>query len=671
MRSRIAAASPELVAAAIGGFSVGPMLLLVSGHFSAVLGVPLGLVGAAVACWLCGIPEELGSRRDLLWTAAAALIAIAWFALNVHYAAQDVYATRDPATYTITGQWLTNHSSLEIHTHPEVFGTPAGGKIASGAFPVVGPGVLNAQGDHLLPVFLGLSGRLFGTTALLATNTALAALALFVFFGVARRVAGPAWGLLAMAALAVSMPILYVGRDSYTEPLTMLFLMGALVFLHRAYTTGRWQDWALAGLVGGASTGVRVDSYGALIGVVAAGAVMVAVADPSGRRTALTRAGALLAGAAIPITLGWIDLTHLSQQYYDSQHSNITHLIAALVLVTLAAPLVVWLLWRSGVREWLGRERTARRLTVGINTTLVVVFLGLASRPLWQKTRGPLRTNLESMQARWHKPIDGTRTYNEQTIHWLAQYYGWPTIVLAVGGYALLITALIRRRAYVLSGTLGMGLTMSALYLYNCEVAPDQPWAMRRYVPVILPLLLTAAAVALRFLWQEERRRAWLRPAVVALAVVAVGFPAVVSWPMRAVSEEDGQRQQLDDICTAVGPHGAIVEVDKDSIAGYGQSLRSFCDVPTIGLLDASPAQLAQVGAAARAHGRRLFVLGQTPDHTGGTAGHAFSVVNVERWPTQINQPPDQGDIQQYAVWLSEVDASGVLVPVGALRSGP
>ena len=52
--------------------------------------------------------------------------------------------------------------------------------------------VLNAQGDHLLSVFLGLSGRMFGTTALLATNCCvITALALFVFFGLARRIVGP------------------------------------------------------------------------------------------------------------------------------------------------------------------------------------------------------------------------------------------------------------------------------------------------------------------------------------------------------------------------------------------------------------------------------------------------------------------------------------------------
>ena len=74
------------------------------------------------------------------------------------------------------------------------------------------------------------------------------------------------------------MPIIYVGRDAYTEPLTMLFLMSALTFVHRGCT--RRTSGRLGGrrAAAGAATCVRVDSYGALIGLVAAATVFVAAA---------------------------------------------------------------------------------------------------------------------------------------------------------------------------------------------------------------------------------------------------------------------------------------------------------------------------------------------------------------------------------------------------------
>ena len=668
---RILYASPELVAAATGGFSLGPMLLLVAGHFSAGLGVPLGVAGAVIACLLCGAPDNDATRRDLVCTVAAGALALLWFALNVPHAAQDVYATRDPAAYTISGRWLVDHPSLQLPTMTDVFGRPPGGKVATGSFALVDHDVLNGQGLHLLPAFLGLSGAVFGTTALLATNTVLTALALFVFFGLARRVVSAGWALLAMAALAVSMPILYVGRDTYTEPLTLLFLIGALAFVHRGFAARRPADWALAGMLGGLSTCVRVDTYLALVALVLAAAALAATAPPAGRRRAGLCALALLGGGAGPLVLGWLDLTHVSRQYFDSQHGNIVSLIALLAAATLAAPIAVWLAWRPPVRRWFGRPATERLLARIAGAALVVTVVLLASRPLWQKTRGPLRVDLENMQRRYGKGIDGTRTYDELTLHWIAQYYGVATVVLAVVGYLLLVGAMFRRREHALVGTLVMALSSSALYLWSVKAAPDQPWAMRRYVPVVLPLLLVAAAVALRWLWDLDRFGRLRRPVVAAFAIATVLFPAVVSWPMRSTSEERGQLRQLRDICTAVGKHGAVMEVDEQTVFGYGQAIRSFCNVPAIGLFDATPAQIQSVNTAVRAHGRTLFLVGQSYEHTGGRKGRAFSVVHVERWPTQINEPPKHGDLkrarEQYAIWLSEVDAAGHPHPVAPI----
>jgi hypothetical protein len=692
-RSRLLLGVPDLVPAAMAGFAVGPMFLLVIGHFSAAAGVPLGLVGAAVACWLTGLPDEPRRRRDTVLATVALLVAIAWFFYNVKYSAQDVYNTRDPAGYTITGQWLVHHGSLQIHTLPEVFGNPPGGKVETGSFAMVDDGgVLNAQGDHLLPAFLGLSGSMFGTTALLSTNVFLSALALLAFFGLARRVIGPVLGLMAMLALALSTPFIYVGRDAYTEPLTLLYLMGALLFAHRAWTGGRTRDWAVCGLAAGAATCVRVDSYGALVGIVAAVTLYVAVARAGRRRSAALAAGAVLLGAAAPATLGYLDLTHLARQYFDSQHSNITHLIALLLAVIAISPLCVWLAWRTRVRSWLTSEGFAKWAPPVAAGAISLVFVLLATRPLWQETRGSCREALANQQQVNGIAVDCTRTYNEQTLHWHALYFGWPTIVLAFAGYAVLVEQFVRRRNYALVGALAVGLSMSVLYLYNSEVAPDQPWAMRRYVPVVIPLFLVAAGAALRWAWEWTggrwgvRRALVFRPLVAAGVLFVVTFPLAVSWPVRHLREEYGQLAQLDAICTAIGENGAVIETDEPTIFGYGQSIRSFCDVPAIGLITATPDQLAQVAAAVRAHDRVPYVLGQcdavTPvmppctntTGTGRTSAPALAVVRVTRWPNKINTAPGSADIkvfqQQYSVWLSRLDESGVPQPVAPLIPG-
>ena len=133
-----------------------------------------------------------------------------------------------------------DHSRLPIATHPEIFGTPPGYGDASAGFgnTLSGGGHVYAQGNHLLPAMLAVVGWLFGTTAMLKANVAFGAMALFAFFGLARRVVTPPLALLAMTVVAVSMPLAFVSRDTYSEPLALLFLMGGLALLQRAVGSG-------------------------------------------------------------------------------------------------------------------------------------------------------------------------------------------------------------------------------------------------------------------------------------------------------------------------------------------------------------------------------------------------------------------------------------------------
>jgi hypothetical protein len=346
------------------------------------------------------------------------------------------------------------------------------------------------------------------------------------------------------------------------------------------------------------------------------------------------------------------------------------------VLTVLAGPVIVAIAWRPAVRARLATARFRRGASAAAVSLLVVVFAFLASRPLWEKTRGVRNLNLENMQARWHHPVDGTRTYHEQTVHWLALYLGWPTIVLAVAGYALLLVRLLRGRRYELAGVLAMGLPMSALYLWNGQVAPDQPWAMRRYVPEIMPLLLVAAVVALAVLADVRHRvpQGLGRLAAVTGCAFMIAFPLAVSWPMRGVRDEVPQLRQVHALCHRLGTHAAVVEVDDPTIFGYGQTLRSFCGVPTAGLISATPDELLAMKRAAAAHGRTLYVLSQDiaqPQYAPQTGiappavpPPGFSTVTVSRWPTEINVAPSGPDVQTYTVFLATVDDAGLAHPV-------
>jgi hypothetical protein len=193
-------------------------------------------------------------------------------------------------------------------------------------------------------------------------------------------------------------------------------------------------------------------------------------------------------------------------------------------------------------------------------------------------------------------------------------------------------------------------------------------------VPVVLPLVVLAAGYGLRELWRHAPRRALVRPLIVVVTVYGLVFPFVTTRPVRHLREEYPQLTQLTALCRGIGPDGAVLLLDDDVLFGYGQSLRSFCDVPTLGLVDATPAQIRSVNSAVLAAGRHLFLLSQltTParlaqvTRSTGLKPDTYQRVVVQRWPTQINVAPNKSDTHEvYSMFLASVDGSGTahLVP--------
>lgn len=671
--------------AAVAGFSIGPMVLVLAGHFDrwpVLLTGTLGAVVAAVACglrdgrsdqaraakWAAALPRP-NPRSDLWCTVAVLAFVVVWVLLNVRYTAENLYATRDPATYDIAARWLMDHPSLHIWIHPEVFGPPAGYTSESPGFSDVheplATGHLYAQGNHLMPALAAVVGWVAGVGGMFRANLVIGAFALLALFVLARRVVGSPIALVVTAAMAVSMPMIYVSRDTYSEPLMMLFLIGGVAMLHRAVNTSRRADYALAGLIVGCSAMVRIDSYVALLAIVVAVAAPVCLAEAGARRAAVKNALTLVAVAAIPLTLGWLDVTRLSSGYYRDLHRFVVVELAGLALAVALAPLAVWVAWRPAVRARLNSERVRRALALGSSVVLVTVFGVLLSRPLWLVGHYKFNHTLETWQGLGGVAPDGTRSYNERTVFWIADYLGWPTVILAVVGYCLLIHALVRRGAYPLTGMLTLGLAMSAVYLWNANITPDQPWAIRRFVPVVIPILLVAAGAVLRAL---AARGLSGRLATVVLAAFVIGIPLHVMWPMRHVRDEVPQYSQVRAICSAVGRDGAIVAVDAASYGVYGQTMRSYCGVPSIGLVDATAAQLQTMRADVAKTHRTLYVLAQDPAtvrFAPGAPQDAFSTITTQLWPNTINHPPTKPVYRVTSVWLNRVNADGLAVPVG------
>jgi hypothetical protein len=646
--------------------------MLLANHFVPALALALGIATAAVAMWLVRVDAVEIVRRDVVLTVVAVGVVVVWTLVGLRYSAENLFAQRDSATYELTARWLVNHQYLPIHTQPDLFGAPLGSDGTSAGFQRQTDTTVFAQGNHLLPLLLAIFGSVLGTTALLKANVVLAGIALLAFFAIARRVVGAGFALVGMLAFAVSMPMIYVSRDTFTEPLALLFLMGGMALLYRAVGSGRVIDFAAAGFVTSMAAVVRIDAYAALLSLMVVAAILLAVAPAYERRATARRCAALI-GMAVPmIVIGYLDVSWLSPGYYHNQRSQIILLaIAALVLAVLAAVTVViaWV-WRGPIAARIGTPAGRLVLSRLAGATVIGVFLILLSRPWWMTARGDLdNLILRVAQQAQGLPVDGTRLYAEYTVNWQAMYFGWPTVILAVLGYVLQLNQLIRRGDYRLLGLLVMTLSLTVLYLWTPQITPDQVWAMRRYVPVVTPGLIIAALTALRAAWTWWRAssaaRAVVRSGVIVACAAVIAIPWMVTRPVGDLREEAPQVAQVNALCAAVPEDGAVLVVDESLRWGYLQTIRSYCEVPTLALVGASAGQVADAAQAVGARGRTLYVVATDPAQLSfaGPVPPAFFTTVFTRWPSTLETTPTEPVEQTVRVYLGRAQADGRIVP--------
>ena len=543
-----------LLPALFAGFSLVAMVLLHLGLYRPALVLPLGLTGAVVTALGVGLvrPEPMAGSRLL---DGAAVWTLGFAALNVRYSAQNISVFRDPAAYAVTGQWLVHHGSLPIPVNAEVFGAVPGVRFHSLAFdPGPAAGFVYPQYSNLLPGLLAVGGWLYSEGMLLKLNPLIGSAALLGFYGLVRQYTARIWALVAVIVLGVSLPQLHFSRNAYSEPVTMLFLVGGLALLREAQRRGSTHGYGLAGLVLGSAALARIDGLYFLLTVPLVAAATLAISSPERRGDATRNVAALLLGVAVPAVVAMANLVDLSPVYLHNLGSELNMIATAMAAITVVGAVAVFLAWRTRLLHRLAAA--TRGWLPGVGAAAVVLLAAVAaSRPLWYVGRTP---NVRQAQIHYITflqkanglPLDGTRSYAEQTLLWFSWYYGPVTVALGVLGVAFGVHRLLRRGDMRLLAPLAMFLSAALLYVRVPSIVPDQIWVMRRYLPVVIPGLLLAAVVVLGLL--ARRSRAGLTAAVL-LASIMILVPTQLSSRLVTVRDLVPQLPEVLNLCDVTG----------------------------------------------------------------------------------------------------------------------
>ncbi|WP_392544835.1 hypothetical protein [Oryzobacter telluris] len=679
------------------------------GWWNPWLAWPIGVVLAVAAGWvvrsLPGVRLGAGPAVALV----AVCLGFAVYAGATH--SEHVLVRRDAASNLQAAVSLATTHERVVGVDTSVIGGSAAlerGDVTTGssAFYQVGsPSDPAVQPQFLLApaVVYGYGVWVGGADVAQLLPALVMAVALLLFGLLVAAVVGPWWGVGATVLTAVLFPVLNVARGTYSEQLSLVTLLAAFL----AVT-----------LVAGGSAASRDERRLALLAGILLGGTLFARIDAL--REALLLLPLLAVGAAFagrwvrPLLLGLGGSTvvaglaawALSYRYLGDIAASLVPLLAMAV----AAAVVSWgglALWRRGRRAGTGATSTpavddsastggntqgldrvlrrvassrpaqalVRRLSDVVGGLVVLVGLGLASRPLWMTVRqdpnDPGARYVAGMQARQGLPVDGGRTYAEHTVDWLAWYAGWAAVVVALVALAFALRHVVAR---VVAGelvawapVLVVGAGSTVLTLLRPGITPDHPWADRRLLialPFVVALVVAGAAWVARRLESSGKR--WGTPLVASLLVVGVGAPAVVAtWPFRGVGVERGSLGAVADVCAELEPDVVVLGIDSRSTSEWPQAVRGMCERPFFVAttpVRKDPARLGAVvdelarGAAASGH--RLVVLSaDSADAIEGLGLQANQVVDL-RFPEEehaLDRRPYKTDRGGVRVWLAEV----------------
>lgn len=561
--------------------TIAAVVLLLVGRFSTpwlLIGLLVSIIVAFMAQRLLVRTGNLDiTKRAIFYDAAVIAGIVLWVGCNLPFTSQHLFTNRDPATYNNAAIWLTSHDSVQIQKPSVLAKLDMPELTAESLGFVTNPtqaGMLDAQGEHALPALQALAARLVGMNAVFKLNVVISGIALLAFYGFSRAYIRREWSLVAVFILAASLPMLFAARDVYTEPLALIFLFGGLSIATYAYRRRDLWLWLCAGVVAGSSALARIDAYVAFAGIFLG--LILLLAGSKTQRKALVRGAGLFALAVIAVgILGLLDIALLSRPYFDAHSKYIYPELILMGSLLIVGATWLALAWRTRLVALIDAHTQRWRVRAVIYGA-TALFVLLASRPLWFVGQERLASGAMS------------RTFSEQTVNWLWWYLGPATVLLGAVGVIVLTLRLFKGKDIEIMPFFFGFLSTTLLYALHPSITGDQPWATRRFLPMVYPgviflALWTVQRLLQRTNWEWKGRKYQSDVIVAVLVTLSAIGPLFVTYPFTLRRLYVPEYEQVKTICAAIPPKAAIIWVG-ESRAFSVQPTRSVCGADSLGL---------------------------------------------------------------------------------------
>lgn len=373
-------------------------------------------------------------------------------------------------------------------------------------------GLLTPDFFHLYPVWLATFATVGGVHGAYWGQWVITILALAMFVLLLKTLFSARVAVIGLLLLAAGPGQVYFGRFTSAEMLTRFFLFGAFFWLASTLRQPAWRRDLAAGVLCGLAFLVHSTSVIPLAG---AALFLSGHALWTGRLSSLRTLLVVAVGGLLALLRNAMQTPVMTEFLFGfiSRHPFLLLPAAGLAAAALAGLVVAVRLRGRRRRAWVLPPLAARvaRMVPGVAVVAFLVYQG-AIRPFdpaggWERLNmilagrmaGPLTVVLAGVffcRRRW------TRWSGGEALFWFAG-----------------------------------GLTAAVLIQYRMAY-PLVMWSLRRYMPLVVPLLVAAGAVVLVDMASSASRR--VRWAAMALLLVTLGGLGWESWPMLRVREHRG-----------------------------------------------------------------------------------------------------------------------------------
>jgi hypothetical protein len=539
-------------------WSVPLLGLLIARVYSPAL---LGSIGWVVAALLAARLRPTIPARVPIPSLAGAILIVGLgiaSAIYVAFPADPTTTVRDMAVYAVHADYMAHHGRQDV-PYPAGLDDPRErrppGSVEFAGVYGTQP-TMTVQFGHLYPAWLAQVFGVLGFEGVIRANAVLAVLAALAVFGVARRVASPPIAALAAVTLALNPSQVWTTHNTLTEIMTQLLIWSAFLCLVAAPPQRAPRAGAIAGLLLGVAAVVRIDSLVLVPMLLLAGATVRVVDD----RSPAWR-------AAIPLWLASTPVFVIATAYYagftEPYFRHLSPQLLQIAAAAVAAAAVVGVTAVEPLRRWIGRVVRARAVVIGVGIGLLALIVyAYFVRP----SIGPFAVIEDTTFG-----LGGTRSYIEDALPNLGRYLSPPVVWFGLLGWlALLLREVHGGRTWLLPVVVVTG-GYAALYFWNQSIFPDHFWAIRRFIPIVVPAVVVFAAAGL---WLVLQRMPSVGR-VVAITVLALGLGAY-TWRVGGVAattaERAGDYRQLEQFASEL-PSEPIYLGLFDSSAGRGFGL--------------------------------------------------------------------------------------------------